>query len=260
MKRLVLLILLLVPVIARPDTAPFHTGERVEYAILAAGFRVGTQTIEFMSDPGCGGYLLRGSSRTTPFMSLFYKLDDKWFVSLDRETLLPDTIEKHVTEGERVARLLYRVDRAGGKVMLENADTGEGRTIAFEHDVFDLFSVIYHLRYYPRLLEGGFTFDFLEEKRVKTVILEDTGESRVSIPSLMGGAPVPVQRLVVENEGIEIFISRDNLRLPLKLTVKALLPGNKTTLIEFLIRGYDPGDHGGTIPPVYREIMTADPS
>jgi len=150
--------------------------------------------------------------------------------------------------------MLYRIDRDSRQVDMVNRDTGESKKVPFTHEVFDLFSVIYYLRSNPLELEEGFTFDFLEERRVKTARLVKGGEAMVSIPAVRGGVRIRALKLIVEGEGIEVYVSTDELRLPLKLAVDASLPGGRDMPIEFLLERYNPGELQRSIPPVYRGL------
>ncbi len=54
--------------------------------------------------------------------------------------------------------------------------------------------------------------------------------------------------------GIEIYVSNDELRIPLKMIVPSILPGNKKLLIEFYIDRFAPGVKQGKIPEKYKSL------
>jgi hypothetical protein len=54
--------------------------------------------------------------------------------------------------------------------------------------------------------------------------------------------------------GIEMYVSNDSFRIPLKMTVPSILPGGKKLLIEFYIDRYAPGVKQGKIPDKYKTL------
>ena len=77
-------------VFAETDPISFAIGEKIRYSIYAAGWRVGYQTIELDSIQKLNDvdvYLLKGLSKTAVFVSIFYRLNDKWSVFIDKNSL-----------------------------------------------------------------------------------------------------------------------------------------------------------------------------
>lgn len=237
---------------------PFSTGEKLQYTIHAASFYVGKQVIELEKTGRFGStdvYRLNGHSRTSPFISIFYRLDDKWLVLMDRETLLPLRVEKDMVEGKSRGYFTYSIDQSAGSVLIESADGKTKKTVSADNAVLDLFSLIYYYRKDPSRFNSLFTFDFLEAKNVRTVQFRNAGEAEVLVPKISKTTRVEAVKLQqVGGIGIEIYVGKDSLRLPLKLVVPSKLPRKKRMVIEFTLEKYAPGQDQKDIPRMYRKI------
>ncbi len=237
---------------------PFSIGEEIRYAIYAAGWRVGYQTIELDSIQKLDEvdvYLLKGLSRTTVFLSIFYRLNDKWNVFIEKSSLLPLRVEKDWQEGKGEGYYIYEINQQDRVVILHNVSKGNTKTMNPEHYVFDLFSLIYFYRNNPHHFDSSYTFDFLEPKSVRTVHFQNEGEEEIEIPKIMRRENVTLtaQKLKqIGGIGIEIYVATDDLRLPLKMVVPSKLPKGKKLDIEFYIDKFTPGPEQTDIPSIYK--------
>lgn len=243
---------------AESRNTPFSLGEKLRYGIYAAGLRVGSQTIELQSVQKLNGtdvYLLKGLSRTSPFVSIFYRLNDDWSIFIDKNTLLPLRVEKDWKEGPDEGYYTYDIDQANDTVIHHNVIKGNTKTLNSENDVFDLFSLIYFYRYNPHLFDTTYTFDFLEIKSVRTVHFQNEGEVELAIPKISRKKDITITAYKLKQVGgigIEIYIANDNLRLPLKMVVPSKLPKGKKLNVEFYIDKFSPGSDQKDIPYIYK--------
>jgi len=237
---------------------PFSVGEKLRYSIHAAGFYVGRQTIELKEMAKLAGvdvYTLYGLSKTSPFVSIFYRLNDKWLIFMEKSTLLPMRIEKDMVEGKSKGFIIYDIDQDIGTVVIQNKTTNKNKTVHAENIVFDLFSLIYYYRKDPSLFNNLFTFDFLEPKNVQTVQFRNEGEENIIVPKISKTKKIPALKLKqVGGVGIEIYVGNDNLRLPLKMVVPSKLPRKKRLIIEFCLEKYSPGKEHEDIPSMYKRL------
>jgi hypothetical protein len=60
-------------------------------------------------------------------MNMFYRVDDKWLVFVDRHELVPLRLEKDMWEGKRKASLIYHIDQKGKRVVFENNTLGSSK-------------------------------------------------------------------------------------------------------------------------------------
>lgn len=243
---------------AEIDNLPFSPGEKFRFTIYASGIRVGYQTIELQSTQEINGvevYVLKGLTKTTPFVSILYRLDDKWTIYIDKNSLMPVRIEKDYHEGKRKGYYVYDINQEGNMVNMLNKQTGKEKQIISQNYVFDLFSLIYFTRGNPSVIKGTkFTFDFLQPKSVRTVHFQDAGDVEINVPRL-SSKMVPVHKLEqIGGIGIDIYVGDDDLKLPLKMVVPAKLPKKKKVNMEFIITKYSPGEDQKNIPEVYNRI------
>lgn len=237
---------------------PFSVGERLRYFIYAAKLYVGYQTIELESVEKINNidvYKLKGNSRSAFLVSIIYRLDDKWTIFIDKSTLLPIRVEKDMVEGRSRGYFIYDIDQENNTVIIQDKTGGKREVVNSQNLVFDLFSLLYFFRSNPSLFEETFTFDFLESHNVHTVHFQDEGEVEIIIPRISKKREVIARKLKqVGGIGIEIYVSNDELRLPLKLVSPAILPGDKRLMIELYIDRYAPGVEQKVIPEVYRRL------
>jgi len=238
---------------------PFSPGEKLQFSIHAASFYVGRQIIEFEKTSQYGAvdvYKLNGHSKTSPFISIFYRLDDKWLVFMDKKTLLPLRVEKDMVEGKSRGYVTYTIDQDTGSVLIESANGGTKKTVTADNIVLDLFSLIYYYRKNPALFDTLFTFDFLEAKNVRTVQFRNAGDAEILVPKISKINKVQAVKLQqVGGIGIEIYVGKDALQLPLKLVVPSKLPRKKRMIIEFNLEKYSPGKQQQSgIPFMYKKL------
>lgn len=264
MKRWVLLFSILIilqsvcELFALNQKPPFSVGEKLEYTIHAAGLTVGRQTIELedvVEHRGKAVYRLIGRSKSSPFLSIFYRLDDRWLVLIEEDTILPIRVEKEMVEGKNEGYFIYDIDNNSRTVNIQNMESGTVKTVQSKNTVFDLFTLIYYYRSNPSNFTSTFTFDFLEHKRVSTVQFRNDGEVMLDLPRISRQAPVSALKLCqIGGAGIEIYVGADELRLPLKLVVPSKLPRNRRVIIEFYLDRFSPGKLQKNIPEMYKKL------
>ena len=242
--------------VPKESLVPFTVGEKLRYAIYAKGWKVGFQSIELDSiqdHKGVSVYLIKGLSKTTALLSIFYRLDDHWSIYMDRSSLLPLRVEKDWKEGKKEGYYLYDIDQGEKTVLLQNKISGKIKTMNAQNSILDLFSLIYYYRMNHREFNETYAFDFLESRSVKTVYFQNDGITEIRIPQISATQMFSVRKLKqVGGVGMEIFISNDHLSLPLKIIAPSKLPKDKVLDIEFILDTYEPGPDITDIPWVYR--------
>jgi hypothetical protein len=240
------------------EQLPFSVGERLRFFIYASKLYVGYQTVDFVGVEEFEGsevYKICGISRSSFLLSIIYRLDDKWTVFIDKDTLLPVRVEKDMTEGRDTGFFVYDINQEESTVKIHDRTNNKTEVVSSENLIFDLFSLIYYYRGNPAPFESKFTFDFLEPHALHPVEFVDRGVEQIIIPRISKKRTVSARKLQqIGGIGIEIFVSDDDLRVPLKMIVPSILPGNRKLLIEFYIDRFAPGKgHKGT-PDQYRSL------
>lgn len=243
---------------AANGNSTFSVGEKLKFKIYAAGIYVGYQTIELKAEQKLNGvdtYVLKGHSKTAGFVSLFYRLNDKWTIYIDKNTYLPVRIEKDFVEGKKKGFYIYEIKQNDKLVILHNQNTGKEKHIQSKNFVFDLFSLIYFFRNNPAVTNETYTFDFLQPRSVRTVHFVDEGETEIKIPKISSKTLISVRKIKqVGGLGIGIFVGEDDLKLPLKMVVPAKLKKKKKIDIVFILDKYSPGKDQKSIPSIYNRL------
>jgi hypothetical protein len=263
MKRVSLVFLfftVLSPLILNAESSPyvFGVGEKLRYEVRAAGFFMGNQTMEVRSADPLGGrevYLLYGHTDSSRFMDLFYQVDDKWFVYIEKKRLIPLRVEKDMLEGKRKFYLVYHIDQDEKRVVFENTTDGTSKEKDAQNLVFDVFSLAYYYRQYPERFDSVFTFDFLEEGGLQTVQFKNEGPVQISVPTVSRNHELDALKMKqIGGIGIEIYVSNDDLRIPLKILTPAKLKRGRTLNVEMNLEKYSPGEGTGEVPWPYRGL------
>ncbi|UCB46528.1 MAG: DUF3108 domain-containing protein [Spirochaetota bacterium] len=264
MQRALILILVIVFIflafsgVAQDTGHPFSVGERFRFFIYAGKLYVGYQTVDLVSIDSIGGkeyYKIKGLSRSSFFLSIIYRLDDKWTVYIDKETLLPMKVEKDMVEGRSEGFFVYDMDQNNRKLSILDKNSGKVDVVNGEHDIFDLFSLLYYYRNNPHIFNSPFTFDFMEPHALQTVHFQEEGVVDIIIPRISKKRTVSARKVMqIGGIGIEMYVSNDSLRVPLKMTVPSILPGDKKLLIEFYIDRFEPGVQQGKLPDKYKSL------
>jgi hypothetical protein len=188
-------------------------------------------------------------------MNLFYRVDDKWLVFLDRKELLPLRLEKDMWEGKRKAYLVYHIDQQEKRVVFENRTAGSSKEKEAENLVFDLFTLAYYYRQFPEQFENVFTFDFLEERNLKTIQFKNEGKVMIRVIPISNKDKIPAYKMKqIGGIGIEIYVSTDELRIPLKIVTPARLKKGRKLNIEMNLEKYSPGEGQHEVPLLYRYL------
>ena len=244
---------------AESQDLPYSVGEKLKFTLYVSGLKVGYQTIELTSGQPINGvetYVIKGLTKTSPFVSIFYRLDDKWTIYIEKDSLLPVIVEKDYEEGKKSGYYVYNIDQKENLVIRHNKETGDEKQFRSENYVFDLFSLIYFIRANPYVIKNTtFTFDFLQPKSVRTVHFKDTGEVEIKIPLRAPQKSITAHKIEqIGGIGIELFVGKDDLRLPLIMVVPTKLSKNKKIDLELYLTGYSPGVDQKDIPKIYRRL------
>ena len=226
----------------------FTVGEKLVYSIYANNVKVGYQLIELSSIERLDGrevYKLTGHSKSAGFISIFYRLDDKWVIYLDSRTLRPVRVEKDQLEGKRTGFIVSDIDQETRTVTIRNVTKQTSKSVKGENDIYDFISMVYHFRRSAALYKkqgDSLTFDFLESSRITTVTFENTGSDTMKTRKLYRRKEFDVTRYSQSPDaGIEFYIADDPTHLPLKMYAQAQINKRSSIDIEIYLTEYTGG-------------------
>jgi len=198
---------------------------------------------------------VKGQTTASSIVSILYHLDDRWTISIERGSFYPIRVEKEWEEGKGEGFYIYEIDQQNRMVRFRDVKKNKEKTLHAQNPIFDLFSLLYYYRVNALSIENPFTFDFLETKALKTVSFQDEGVGQLTIPRISNTRSVPVRILKqIGGAGIELYVSTDALRLPLKLVTPAKLSKKKTVVVDFVIDGFLAGSGDREVPKEYRRL------
>ncbi|MCK4648139.1 DUF3108 domain-containing protein [bacterium] len=122
---------------------PFRVGERMVFAIKAFGVTAGHATLEIKEIIDLDGhevYHIVVTAQTTPFFSLFYRINDKLETYLDTKEFYPHRYEAHLEEGK------YRKNEVITYDQEKHIAYRKGKEIKIPPRVQDSISTYYYLR------------------------------------------------------------------------------------------------------------------
>ncbi len=122
---------------------PFQVGERMVFAIKAFGVTAGHATLEIKEIINFDGhevYHIVVTAQTTPFFSLFYRINDRLETYLDTKEFYPHRYEAQLEEGK------YRKDEVIIYDQEKHIACRKGKEIKIPPRVQDSVSVYYYLR------------------------------------------------------------------------------------------------------------------
>jgi hypothetical protein len=266
MKRIILpiasllLFFLVVSLVPASGPHPFSIGEKIHYKIYGAGLYLGNQEVELQSMETLDGaevYRLWGRTTGTKIVNMIYHLDDKWMVFINRKSLLPMRMEKTIWEGKKKGFVVYEIDQEMQQVLVKNITENKEDRHEGENIIFDMFTLAYYYRHNHEQFDELFTFDFLETNGLLTAQFQNEGIVEITVPTISKHHKFQAFKMQqVGGIGIEIYVSADELRLPLKLVSNAILPKRKRLVLEMFLDQYMPGmdQDEEEIPWIYRHI------
>lgn len=122
---------------------PFQVGERMVFAVKAFGITAGHATLEIKEIINLNGYEVYHivvTAQTTPFFSLFYRINDRLKTYLDTKEFYPHRYEAHLEEGK------YRKNEVISYDQKRHVAYCKGKEIKIPPRVQDSVSVYYYLR------------------------------------------------------------------------------------------------------------------
>ena len=217
-KRQTFLFLLLAFIYGGPEE---FAGEVLHYS---AGFRIfpaGQAVLSFTSDSLQGEpvYLLTTSVRTNAFLDAFYEVRDEIKSWLNPEFLsLKKTIKK-IREGN-----LHRDHEA--VIQGDSLAVWSTNSKILPGKVYDPVAFVYYLRTQDLQLGDSYSFHSYSRKKIRKVIVDITAKETIRVSAgtfnCLKVEPIsPDGKPLLKNNGeMRVWLSDDNLKLPVKIEMK----------------------------------------
>lgn len=216
-----------------PAAVPFGVGERFDYRVKFGPLRVGKAFMAVEGIDSVAGHPTYHLRSVIQGSVPFYKLDDRQESWLDIYQLASRRYRQDTQQGDYKRVRQYEFDLENGVWV-----KGEGETEPIPAGALDDASFVYFVRTVP--LEIGATYEWNRYYRSdrNPVILRVLRRETVNVPA--GRFATIVVRPIIKTRGIfseggeaEIYISDDELRMPVRLVSKLKIGTLTLELTEF---------------------------
>lgn len=247
MKKLIipflLSCLLLFPTLSHAqDKNTFQDGEWIKLRIHYGWFNASFATLE-VKEKMVGDtpvYHVKGRGKSTGLLHAFFKVDDTYESTIDRNTGLPIQFKRDINEGGHTKNKILWFNQRAQNVKVRDIKHNKTEHYDTKPNVQDMISSFYFARNQieENLKEPGdeITIDmFFDEKnyKFKTVYLgRETIKTKFGkIETLKLRPYVQAGRVFKEQEGLTVWVSADKNKVPVKLSAK-LAVGSLTADLE----------------------------
>ncbi len=217
-----LILLLIFCVCSNAQESPFKPGEQLKYTarfnVLPVGEAVLTVVKREQLDD-ITAYHINYQARTGEVADRIFKIRDKIDIWFDDQQMFTYRVEKNINEG-RYHRKVTTIINYRDSIAVTGKDT-----VAITKPVRDPYSLFYYLRSQPLKIGNTLqlvTFDNNKQTDFQLTVIE---KQQVNVPagkySCLVVKPFRSQRALFKNQGdIEVWLSDDKRRLPVKINIK----------------------------------------
>ncbi|MGG7036905.1 MAG: DUF3108 domain-containing protein [Flavobacterium sp.] len=242
MKKIFLLLVLFVTVSFKiQGPSAYDTGEwfrfRIHYGFVNAGFA--TLEVKEAIKEKKRVYHAVGKGYTVGVSRFFFKVDDNYESYFDKATNKPYQFVRKIDEGGYTKDQIGYFNQATNKVLVKDFKNNKEHLFSVTENVQDIVSSFYYLRNHPeidRLKTGeSIVIDMFFDNEIYKFKLKFLG--RENIKTKFGIAPamifVPIVqtgRVFKEEEGLTVWISDDENKIPLRIKANLLVGSLKADL------------------------------
>ncbi len=242
MRKLILLSLLFSTVSFKTQKpSAYDVGEwfkfRIHYGFVNAGFA--TLEVKEAVQENQKVYRAVGKGYTVGMSRLFFKVDDNYESFFDKKTNKPYQFVRKIDEGGYTKDQVGYFNQATNKVLVKDFKNNQQHLLPVTENVQDIVSSFYYLRNHPEIskLKPGesIIIDMFFDNEVYKFKLKFIG--RENLKTKFGTAPAMIFRPVVqtgrvfkEEEGLTVWISDDENRIPLRVKADLIVGSLKADL------------------------------
>jgi len=202
----------------------FAVPERLEYSIWWGIIKAGNSVLEIKQN-GDDEMQIVSTTKSSKFLSMFYKVNDRIEVNMEKGTFLPYDYYINLREGKRRKEKKVNFERDQGKIVIDHIDDKNTEEFDVEGNVYDPLSAFYLVRtmdvevgksQYIRVFDNGKLYD------VEVQVLR---KEKLKLPH--GTYDTIVIKPVLKSEGIFmrkgdvlIWVTDDENKVPVKVESK----------------------------------------
>jgi len=191
-------------------------GEKLTYNVKVGIFSAGTQIIHVAQKTYVDSYPVYhiiSHTRTNPFFSIFYKMDNRVEVFINEDNLFLRKLIKNLNEGgfRQKSIAILDLEKGKGQIIRDNSS----QTFEIPLFLIDIVSMPYYLRSIELRLNQKIPLNILADNGVKTC--EAIVEAREMVNVAFG--KFDTFKIVEKKEKVKVWLSTDSRRLPVKISI-----------------------------------------
>lgn len=245
MKKIALFILILS--ILSFDTfkeESFDVGEyfklRIHYGIVNAGYA--TLEVKEAVVNNKKVFHAVGKGYTTGMSRFFFKVEDLYESYFDKETGNPYRYIRKINEGGYTKNQEGFFNQAQNRVLVKDYKRKTEKTIVVTENVQDIISSFYYLRNHPNIdkLKSGesitidmFFDDEITKFKLKYIGRQDITTKFGTVSTMVFKPLVQTGRVFKEKEGVTLWITDDNNKVPVRIKAELAVGSIKADLDEY---------------------------
>ncbi len=243
-KIILFLIFLIVSGFKPLNQNTFDVGEKfifkINYQLINAGIAILEVKEAIINNKKV--YHMVGKGYTTGLSKFFFKVDDTYETFIDKGTQNPQQFVRNINEGGYTKNQEGFFNDQENTVLVKDYKHKTENTFSVPKNTQDILSSFYYLRSYPNIdkmkIGDSVSIDmFFDNKttkfRLKFIGREDL-KTKFGLISTMVFKPfLQTGRVFKEEEGLTIWISDDENRMPIKLKASLLVGSIKAELDSY---------------------------
>jgi len=200
--------------------------ERFVYSVYWSGFKAGDAILEI--DTTTDGITITSRAMSSPFISIFYKVDDLTQSKLYNDGY-PSTYILNIREGkyrrDTVTNFGTKSNNSSHKIIYNDRLKNETLEFNSEKRVFDPLSGFYEIRRRQLIIGRSEYIDIFDNKKLYNTEVQILGRERITVPA--GEFNTIVVKPLLKSEGIfmkkgdiYIWLTDDEKKIPIMLKSK----------------------------------------
>ncbi len=244
MKHIFLILLITsISMFSQNKTIPFKNGEflkmELSYGLLSSGFA--TLELNEINKDNKIMFHVNGNGWTIGLTNFFFPVKDNYQTYFDKHTLQPYRFIRKINEGGHIKNKEIFFDYSKKEALVKNYKHNTIQNFPIKNDIQDMLSSLYYLRSidFNKLKEGDvFSIKLFYDDSIKEVKLQLKGREVINsnfgkINTLIIKPLVETGRIFKESEGVTIWLTDDENKVPVKVKASILVGYIKAELIEY---------------------------
>jgi len=209
-----------------------QVGERYVYTIKWLGIPVGEIKAVVEAETVIKGrevFIIQCYAQTNKWMSLIYKIQDRFVSYIDKERLVPLKLKVSRREGSYKKDAVTVFDHENGKAYFHNFLDNSYKEYDIPPEVQDIISIFYKLRHHKIVLDKAHYYDVAFAETVFSISGTASTKRTIKLPtgrraSVFYAEPyAKIRRKEIKDGTMSTYISSDGYQIPYRIVLKAPL-------------------------------------